>query len=298
MFTLIKRASLFLTVNFLMITTLSLILGALSTYLGIDFGSFTPMIIIYAIIGFGGSFVSLMISRYMAKKSMKVQLIEPGVTGAREKWLLDTVYTLAHKAGMKVMPEVGIYPGQEVNAFATGPSKNKSLVAVSEGLLANMDKEEVEGVLAHEIAHIVNGDMVTMTLVQGVINTIVLIASRLIAQVVTSRMERGQHMAYMGIYYGVSIVLSLLGSIVVSGFSRYREFKADRGGAQLAGPPKMIKALEKLQSAYGMINENHQEVAALKISGRSKPSFIARLLSTHPPLEDRIQRLKAGGLHR
>jgi heat shock protein HtpX len=206
-------------------------------------------------------------------------------------------------AKLPKMPEVGIYEGQDLNAFATGPTKSRSLVAVSSGLLRNMTRDEVEGVLAHEIGHIKNGDMVTMVLLQGTINTLIMIAARILADIVASFLSRDgerssfwMRFALMNVF---SIVLGFLGMMVSGTFSRHREFRADHDGARLAGSDKMIKALQKLQMAYdpnSKPEKQEEAIAALKISGTFKLSGLKRLMSTHPPLEKRIARLKSRSL--
>jgi len=237
----------------------------------------------------GGAFINLAISRWIAKRMMGVQVIDPSTTDPRARRLVDMVHNLAIRAGIRVMPEVGVYNGAEVNAFATGPSRNRSLVAVSSGLLQRMDAEAVEGVLGHEVAHIANGDMVTMTLIQGVINTMVLIAARVVAGLIAGGRDRRGVMQGL-VFYALQIVFSILGSIVVCYFSRWREYRADAGGAQLAGTHRMLAGLKSLRSVYGQVDTSHPSMAAFKISGGSR---FGLLFSTHPPLEDRIQRLEA-----
>jgi heat shock protein HtpX len=204
------------------------------------------------------------------------------------------VANLAQQARLPATPEVGIYDSPEVNAFATGPTKRRSLVAVSTGLLNRMDPDAIEGVLGHEITHIANGDMVTMTLLQGLINTMVLIAARIIASVVASNVEeRSRSGVRILTFYLLQFVLSLLGSMVVCYFSRWREFRADAGGARLAGRERMLHGLKSLRQVYGVVDDNQQALATLKISGHSTKS-LAALFATHPPLEERIRRLESG----
>ena len=201
-----------------------------------------------------------------------------------------TVHRLAQAANLPEMPEVGWYPSPEVNAFATGPTKSRALVAVSAGLLEKMDRAEVEGVLGHEIAHIANGDMVTMTLVQGVINALVMFLARVIAFFLANRGRDSNAAPSYFVVFILEIALSALGMIAVAAFSRYREYRADAGGAELAGRQKMISALEALQRTTRLVDLTGKEsLATLKISGKRKFS----LFSTHPPLEERIARLKA-----
>jgi heat shock protein HtpX len=297
----VKRIVLFLLVNFLVVITLSLILNLLGirpyiTAYGMDYNSLMAFCLVW---GLGGAFISLAMSRVMAKWMMGVQVIDPNTRDPDLAELVQTVYGLARGAGLSAMPEVGIYDSPEVNAFATGPTKSRSLVAVSTGLLQRMRREEVEGVLGHEIAHVANGDMVTMTLIQGVVNAFVMFLSRAIAfaiaQAAAGNRDREEGAFNHGIYYLVSFVLEIvfmiLGSIVVAWFSRYREFRADAGGARLAGRGAMINALEALRRTYGMVDPHAQPAAqTLKISG--KRAGIWALFSTHPPLEERIARLQ------
>lgn len=302
--TYIKRAFFFILVNVMIITTLSAIVFAIEVYTGYSLQqNFSGLIVLYTIFGMGGAFFSLFTSKWMVKRAMGVQIIKPSTQQGTEKWLLNSVYDFSRKAGLKNMPEVGIYPANEMNAFATGPSKNNSLVAVSSGLLESMSKEEVEGVLAHEVAHIANGDMVTMTLIQGVVNTIAMLLARLISEVIASKLDdKGRGASRFFIYMIVVNVLGIFGSIVVNWFSRHREFRADHGGAKYAGRDKMVSALQRLQSAQGRVpfqGRNQEEpaaIAALKISGPSKHSVLKRLFMTHPPLEERIHALRANAL--
>lgn len=295
----IARFFLFGMVNILMIVTIQALMFFLEAQFGIPLSPYyTHVIVLYLALGMGGAFFSLWTSRWMAKRLMRLEVLDPQTQNPTEKWLVQTTYQLAQKAGLRKMPEVAIYPANELNAFATGPSKSKSLVAVSTGLLEAMDRDEVEGVLAHEVAHIANGDMVTMTLIQGVVNAVVMIASRLIADVLASRLdERARFAARFAIYMGVSFVLAIFGSMVVNWFSRKREFRADYGGAKYAGKNKMVKALQKLAMGYPTVMQSKQDpaVASLKISGIAKHG-IKRLFMTHPPLEERIAALKANSI--
>ncbi|MGD6966424.1 protease HtpX [Rossellomorea vietnamensis] len=289
-----KRILYFLLTNILVLLTISIIFsitGAgnyINSQGGIDFGA---LLIFSAIIGFSGSFISLAMSRWIAKKMMNVRVLDPNQPlSAMEREVVEKVHRLSKAAGLMHMPEVGIYDSPEVNAFATGPSKKRSLVAVSTGLLREMDDDAVEGVIAHEVAHIANGDMVTMTLLQGVVNTFVVFLAR-IAAWIASRFVR-EDMAPIVHFIAVivfQIVFSILGSLVVFAFSRYREFHADRGGADLAGKDKMVHALRMLK-AYSnrVVEEQDTAVATLKISGKRK----SPLFSTHPDLDDRINRLE------
>lgn len=296
----IKRIFLFLAVNFTVMITLSILLNVLGVrpYLdqsGINYESLMAFCLVW---GMGGAFISLLLSRAMAKWFMGVQVISPETTNPDERALLGTVYALAREAQLPVMPEVGVYDSPEVNAFATGPTKSHALVAVSSGLLQRLNDQEVKGVLGHEVAHVANGDMVTMTLIQGVVNAFVMFLARAIAFAISSSGRNDDNRSSVGAsYYMVQFVLEmvfmLLGSMVVAWFSRYREYRADAGGAKLAGRQNMIGALQALRKTYELVDPSAQPaVQALKIS--SRPGGIMRLFSTHPPLEDRIARLQQG----
>lgn len=290
-----KRIFYFLLTNVLVLLTISIIvnlipggLNYLNTTGGIDFGT---LLILSAIIGFTGSIISLLISRWMAKRMMGVRIINPDQPATQyEQELVERVHRLSRAAGLTYMPEVGIYDSPEVNAFATGPSKKRSLVAVSTGLLEEMDDVVIEGVLAHEVAHIANGDMVTMTLLQGVVNTFVVFLAR-IAAFIASRFAREEiapivHFIAIIVF---QLVFSILGSLVVFAYSRHREFHADRGGADLAGKDKMRHALESLRAYSDRIKtEEDTSIATLKINGKKK----SNIFSTHPDLEERIRRLQ------
>lgn len=288
-----KRIVLLILTNLLVVLTLTTILHF--TGLGRYFsGRYDNFFLICLVWGFGGAFFSLAISRIMAKMAMGVEVIDPSAPGAFAG-LVETVHRLAREAGLPAMPEVGVYRSPELNAFATGPSKRRSLVAVSTGLLQRMDQAELEGVLGHEISHVANGDMVTMTLLQGVINAFVIFFSRILASVITSRGRDEDERPGYGNWMLVMLletVLSFLGMFVVAWFSRYREFRADAGGARVAGRGKMIGALQVLQRAYGRAPEDERgaALATLKINHRGG---LFALLSTHPPLEERIARLQA-----
>jgi heat shock protein HtpX len=250
------------------------------------------LLVMSAVIGFGGSFISLALSKFMAKRSMGVQVIEQP-RNQTEQWLVETVRRQAQQAGIG-MPEVGIFNAPEPNAFATGMRRNHALVAVSSGLLQNMNNDEVEAVLGHEITHVSNGDMVTMGLLQGVVNTFVIFLSRVIGHVVDRvvfKTERGYGPAYFIISIVSQIFLSILASMIVMWFSRRREFRADAGGASLAGRGKMIGALQALQRAHEP-QDLPGEFAAFGISGGLKAG-LGRLFLSHPPLEERIAALQA-----
>lgn len=292
MWAVIKRFLLFGLVNALIMITLFVTLSVVAAALGINLGANQTIWIFYSVIGFGGAFVSLAMSRFVAKQMMGVQVIDPNTQDANARRLLETVYNLAQQAKLPKMPEVGIYDSPEINAFATGPTKSRALVAVSTGLLHRMDRESVEGVLGHEIAHIANGDMVTMTLIQGVINTMVLIIARILSSLAAGQVEeRSRPMVQYLLFQVLQIPLSLLGSLLVCYFSRLREFRADAGGARLAGRDRMIRGLKSLREVYGHVDDEQQSLATLKISGHPASSFLA-LFATHPPLEERIRRLE------
>jgi len=281
-----KRIFLFLVTNLAIVLTLSIILS----FLGIQPGGGLESLAVFSFVwGMGGAFISLQMSRWIAKRATGLQLID-GRSGRQEPdWLYATVQRLTRQANLP-MPEVGIYESPEVNAFATGPSKSRSLVAVSSGLLQSMRPNEVEGVLAHEVTHIANGDMVTMTLLQGVVNAFVIFFARVIASVMRGDGQRG---SYRGGNYLVvlvlEIVLGILGSMITAWYSRRREFRADHGGAMLAGRENMVGALRRLLANQQAVDTSHEALATLKINGaRGWMMFF----STHPPLETRIAALE------
>ena len=283
-----KRILLFVATNLAIMLTLSVVLSVL----GINgYGGLQGQLLFCLIWGMGGSFISLQMSRFIAKQAMGVQLVDGRSGHADADWLHATIRQLTDRAGLP-MPEVGIYESPEVNAFATGPSKSRSLVAVSTGLLRSMQRDEVEGVLAHEVSHIANGDMVTMTLIQGVVNAFVMFFARIIASVLRNAVdERMSGAVYFITVIVLQIGLGILGSVVVCWFSRAREFRADAGAATLAGRGKMISALQRLQQNTKMIETDHPALATMKISGTR--GWLS-LLSTHPPLEQRILALQNG----
>jgi heat shock protein HtpX len=290
--TMFKRIGLFLVVNVLVVITISILLQVLGvrpylTEFGIDYGQLAAFCLVW---GMGGAFISLALSRVLAKMMYGVKVIDPNRADRSAQELVRMVHDLSRAAGLPRMPEVGIYDSPEVNAFATGPTRGRALVAVSTGLLRRMDRDELEGVLGHEVAHVANGDMVTMTLVQGVINAFVMFLARVIAFAIT-RGDRDSRGTQFLITMVLQVVLSIFGSMVVAWFSRYREYRADAGGARLAGRERMIGALQALRSGADVVDESAPEgLAAFKISGR--PSRFAALFSTHPPIEQRIARLR------
>jgi heat shock protein HtpX len=288
------RIFLFLATNIAVIALISItfqILGieGLLAENGVDL-NLSALLVMSAVIGFGGSFISLAISKWMAKRSMGVQIIENPST-PQERWLVDTVAKQAEKAGIG-MPEVGIFQSEAVNAFATGMSRNSALVAVSTGLLQAMTADEAEAVLGHEVSHVANGDMITMGLMQGVVNTFVIFLSRIVGFFVDRvilKNDRGFGIGYFISSIVAQVVLSFFASMIVMWFSRYREFHADQGGADLAGKHKMIAALKRLQGDQA--EDLPGEFAAFGING-GRPTGLRALFMSHPPLEERIAALE------
>jgi heat shock protein HtpX len=293
-----KRIFLFLVLNFLVVLMISIVLNLLNIrpYLqesGVDYRSLLIFCIIW---GMGGAFISLGLSRIMAKWMMGVKVIDPHTKNPEERSLLEMVHRLARKADLPVMPEVGIYRSNEVNAFATGPTRSRALVAVSTGLLNRMKENEIEGVLGHEITHVANGDMVTMTLLQGVVNAFVMFLARVLAFVLSglgrNRQEGGSTMSYILFVYLFEIVFMILGSLLVAAYSRHREFRADAGGARLAGKEAMISSLQSLRALQEIKDpRENPAMAAFKISHQGRQGLL-RLFASHPPLEERIARLQ------
>jgi heat shock protein HtpX len=290
-----KRILLFVVTNIAIMLVLSVVLSVLGvdqflTQEGLNIGQ---LLIFCAVFGMGGSFLSLAISKWMAKRSTGAHVIDTPQNAA-ETWLVETVRRHAQNAGIG-MPEVAIYEAPEPNAFATGARRDAALVAVSTGLLRNMDKNEVDAVLGHEITHVANGDMVTLALIQGVVNTFVLFLARVIGYVVDRTVFRTERDVGPGYYITVivaQLVFGILASIVVMWFSRQREFRADAGGARLAGREKMIGALEALKRGQGAPPQLPEQLAAFGIRGGGASNF-GRLFLSHPPLEERIAALRA-----
>ncbi len=289
------RIALFLITNLAVMLLLGIIvkLFGVETYLaGQGVGmNLNALLIMAGVFGMGGSIISLLISKWTAKRMMGLQVIEQPRDGA-ETWLLDTVTRQAQEAGIGV-PEVAIYDSPDLNAFATGANRNHALVAVSTGLLQRMRREEVEAVLGHEMSHVANGDMVTLALIQGVVNTFVFFLSRVIGQLVDRavfRNERGHGPAFWITTIIAQMVLGVLAMIIVMWFSRWREFRADSGGAKLAGRDKMIRALERLGASVQQ-QPMPEQLQAFGIAG--KPSGLARLFMSHPPIEERVAALRA-----
>jgi heat shock protein HtpX len=299
-----RRIGFFLLTNILVMVTISLTLNLLGvkgymTANGIDYWQLMVFCLVW---GMGGSFISLLMSRFMAKTMTGAQVIDPERAGEM-RWLVDMVHNAARNARLPKMPEVAVYPGAEINAFATGPSKSRSMVAVSQGLLRSMNKREIEGVIGHEVAHIQNGDMVTMTLLQGVVNAFGMFLARVIAFFVSQALagnsddeDRGaaSPMVTMLITFVLDIVFTILGSMVVAAFSRRREYRADAGSAKILGNKggmiDALRALQRIPSMASVVDEQ-PAMAAMKISG--KPGWM-ELFSTHPPLEQRIRALETG----
>ncbi|MFP4610256.1 MAG: protease HtpX [Thiohalophilus sp.] len=292
-----KRIALFLATNLAIIVVLGITLRLLGVErildeqgVGLDYQA---LLIFAAVIGFGGSLISLAISKWTAKRLTGAQVIEQP-RNATEQWLVETVREQARRAGIG-MPDVAIYQSDDINAFATGARRNNALVAVSSGLLNSMSRDEAEAVLGHEVSHVANGDMITLALIQGVVNTFVIFLSRVIGHIVDRvvfKVERGHGPAFWITAIVAEIILGILASIIVMWFSRRREFRADAGGAQLAGRQKMIRALEALQRG---VDQPHlpDQLAAFGISGQIGQGF-KRLFMSHPPLAERIAALKAG----
>jgi len=288
-----KRIFLFIATNIAIVLTLSIVAAFLGVGSGIGpEGLNIPALAVFCLFwGMGGAFISLQMSRWIAKRATGVNLVDGRTGNSQADWLYETVARLTRQANLP-MPEVGIYESPEVNAFATGPSKSRSLVAVSSGLLRSMRQDEVEGVLAHEVAHIANGDMVTMALLQGVMNAFVMFLARVIGYALTrsgdSRNNNG-HGSYYLIVMVLQIVLGIFAGLVVNWFSRYREFRADHGGATLAGRERMIAALRRLQANHELVDTSQAALATMKINGGRS---WAAMFSTHPPLEERIAALE------
>ncbi len=292
------RIFLFLATNMaiLLVASITLSLLGFNSIMaanGVDL-NLSALLVFCAVFGMGGSLVSLMLSKWMAKRSMGVQLIDQP-KNRQEQWLKDTVAELAQKASIG-MPEVGIFPSPSSNAFATGASRNNALVAVSAGLLERFSPEEAKAVMAHEIGHVANGDMITLSLIQGVVNTFVMFFARIIGHAfdrIVLKNERGFGIGAWVATIVAEMILGFLASTIVFWFSRRREFRADVAGAELASRSGMIAALQRLRSEQGLPNDMPGEMAAFGISGQMKEGLMSLFL-THPPLEKRIAALKAG----
>ena len=288
-----SRVALFLATNFAILLLVSLVfklfgLDMRAAQYGTNFGS---LLVMCAVFGFAGSFISLALSKWMAKRATGMSVITQP-RNEPEQWLINTVRKQADKVGIK-MPEVGIYEAPEINAFATGMTRNSSLVAVSSGLLRSMTRDEAEAVLAHEISHVANGDMVTLTLIQGVVNTFVMFFARIVGNIIDKAVlgnRDGHGLGYFAVVFVLEIVFGLFASIIVMRFSRWREFRADAGGASLAGKNKMVAALERLASNQAPSSLPTQ-IAAFGISGNIAHG-LKKLFMSHPPLAERIAALK------
>ncbi|MGM3174062.1 protease HtpX [Dickeya lacustris] len=288
------RIALFLLTNL----AVMLVFGLVLSLTGVQHNSMMGLIIMAGLFGFGGSIVSLLMSKWMALRSVGGEVIEQP-RNETEHWLLETVRVQSQQVGI-AMPQVAIYHAPDINAFATGARRDSSLVAVSTGLLQSMSRDEAEAVIAHEISHIANGDMVTMTLVQGVVNTFVIFISRVIAQVATSFLSgnrddseessNGNPLVYMAISMVLELVFGILASIITMWFSRYREFHADAGSAKLVGREKMIAALQRLKTSYEP--QEAGSMMAFCINGKSKS--LSEMFMSHPPLDKRIEALRTG----
>jgi heat shock protein HtpX len=282
-----KRIALFLATNLAVLALLSVVMSLL----GLNPSSFAGLLVMATVFGFGGSLISLMASKWIAKRTTRAHVIDQP-RNETERWLVDTVRRQAQAAGIG-MPEVAIYDGPEINAFATGASRNNALVAVSTGLLRAMHRDEAEAVLGHEVSHVANGDMVTMALLQGVLNTFVIVLSRLVGRVIDGFLSRdgeGGGIGYFLSVFVLDMVFGLFASMIAMWFSRHREFRADAGGATLAGRDKMVAALQRLAQTYGT-SSLPKQVAAFGISG-GVGHGLKRLFLSHPPLEERIEALR------
>ena len=288
----LRRVGLFLLTNFLVMLTIGIILSIVLPRLGIDPRGYMGLAIFCGIFGMGGALFSLAISRWMAKRAYRIHIIKADERDYQLREIYDMVARLAQKAGMPSVPEVGIYESPEPNAFATGPSKNRSLVAFSTGLLNRMDKSEVEAVAGHEIAHISNGDMVTMTLLTGVVNALVMFLARIIAAAINNflRSDDGEGLGFFAYFLVVNLLQTffmILATIPIAAFSRYREYQADAGSAKITSSRAMANALKALASGE-QIQTKKDSYAIAKISSNRRVS----LWSTHPSIEDRVARLE------
>ena len=290
-----RRVALFLATNLAVMVLLGIVLTIVQRVFGISLGNTGVLLVMAAVLGFGGALFSLAISKWSAKAMTRMRLVD-GSEGADAAWLVGVVRRQAEAAGIR-MPEVGVYDGPELNAFATGPSRNNALVAVSTGLLRGMERGEVEAVLGHEISHVANGDMVTMALIQGVLNTFVIFLARTVGRIADAALggdrdpQAGPGPMYWVIVMVLDIVFGLLANMIAMWFSRRREFRADAGGASLAGRDRMIAALERLGATTYGASTLPTAVKAFGISGAVAQGF-KRLFMTHPPLAERIQALR------
>jgi heat shock protein HtpX len=285
-----KRVVLFLITNLAVMLVLSVVLNIVYAVTDVEPGSLSGLLVFAALFGFGGSFISLLMSKSIALRSVRGQVID-SPRNETEHWLIEIVKQQSQKVGIG-MPTVAVYDSPDINAFATGAKRNDSLVAVSTGLLRNMSRDEAEAVLAHEVSHIANGDMVTMTLMQGVVNTFVIFLSRFIANIVAGNRDEnggGSMMVYFGVSFVLEMVFGILASFLTRWYSRKREFAADAGAAELVGSHKMIAALEKLKVSY----EPQLEGSMMAFGINGKQQTLSELLMTHPPLDKRIDALRS-----
>jgi len=287
-----KRVALFLATNLAVLVLLGIVMSVLQNFFGVRLGNQGGLLVMAAVFGFGGSMISLLMSKWIAKRSTGAHVIEQPRNEA-EQWLVATVHRQAELAGIG-KPEVAIYDAPEINAFATGANRNNALVAVSTGLLRAMNRDEAEAVLGHEVSHVANGDMVTMALIQGVLNTFVIVLSRVVGRVIdgflSGNREGGGGIGYFITVFVLDIVFGLFASMIAMAFSRHREFRADAGGAKLAGRDKMVAALQRLSQTYGHSSLPSQ-IQAFGISG-AVGHGLRRLMMSHPPLEERIDALR------
>ena len=283
-----KRVALFVATNLAVLALVSVVMAVF----GVNPSNFAGLLVMAALFGFGGSFVSLLMSKWIAKRSTGAQVITTPRNEA-EQWLLATVQRQAQRAGIG-MPEVAVYDAPEINAFATGANRNNALVAVSTGLLRALDRDQAEAVLGHEVSHVANGDMVTMALLQGVLNTFVIVLARVVGRVVDGYLSGGRDsgggIGYFAVVFVLDMIFGLFASMIVMWFSRRREFRADAGGASLAGRGKMISALQALSRNQG-VNTLPKAIQAFGIAGGLGHGF-RRLFMSHPPLEERIEALQ------
>ena len=287
-----KRIGLFLIVNALVIVTISVIMNVLSMALGVKIEGYMGIAIFCGLFGMGGAFISLSISHWMAKRAYNIPLVDSSSRDQTAVYLYQTIARLSQSAGLPKVPEVGVYESPDPNAFATGPSKKKALVAFSSGLLNSMSREEFEAVAAHEISHIANGDMVTMTLLTGIANSLVMFLARMVAMAINTFLsdDDGEGLGFFGyilVVFVLESVFMALASIPIAAFSRWREYRADHGAAKLTSPGGMINALKRLRE-YTEIETQKDGFAISKISSGRKVS----LWSTHPSIENRIERLQ------
>jgi heat shock protein HtpX len=285
----LKRVGLFLATNLAVLALVSVVMSVL----GVNANQFGGLLVMAALFGFGGSIISLLMSKWIAKRSTGARVIDTP-RNESEQWLLATVQRQAKAAGIGI-PEVAIFDAPEINAFATGANRNNALVAVSTGLLRAMDRDEAEAVLGHEVSHVANGDMVTMALLQGVLNTFVIVLARVVGRVVDgylsgNREGSGGGIGYYAIVFVLDMIFGLFASMIAMWFSRHREFRADAGGASLAGRDKMVRALERLSQTYGH-SSLPKQVQAFGISG-GVGHGLRRLMMSHPPLDERIAALR------